>query len=224
LSEIAVSPLGPVKEIYTANGGTATITSATVTAKCLRDYIFDIEASAFGCKKGAVVKIAVQLGLYRTSRGVWETGGIQFHEAFPDGKAPAEVPGPTLPRPTSQEPQTKEEVLRRLQEPGQKVIGLAMGTYASLAFVEISRNNIHLKLVAHDVVNLDCGTIQDSYYGRMVALSCPGITEVWVPPDAVGAEVYHLDGTAAAAQVQIKGPQRFYRVRPGDQAIVFVFR
>jgi hypothetical protein len=222
LSEINVSPLGVVTQERNANGRMVPRVSATVTAKCSRDYVFDIERSAFHCKNGALVRIKVDTTLFHSSTG-WEFSDLRFFEAQPGGGEFAFGPGPVLPRPTSDSPQNKEAVLRLARSaPGEEVVGVAMGAYASLAFVNVA-GTMHLRLVhTHGITDLDCGSRHDGGDGMMVRLGCPGTTEVWVPPDVTRAEVYRLDGTVGSAQISTKGPQRFYRVQPGDQAIVLV--
>ena len=214
LSDINVSSLAPVTQERK--------TSASVTAKCNKDYIFDIERSAFHCKSGSSVRIKVDLTLARSSTG-WEFANFRFFEAAPGGGEFPVAPGPVLPRPTSESPQNRDAILKLARSaPGEEVVGVAMGTYASLAFVVVS-GNMHMRLVStHGVTDLECGSRHDGGDGMMVRLGCPGTTEIWVPPDVTRAEVYHLDGTAGPVQVFTKGPQRFYRVQPGDQGIVLV--
>jgi hypothetical protein len=212
LSEIDASPLSPVTPERK--------TTATVTAKCNYDYVFDIQQSAFRCKKGSTVKLKVDARVAHSSTG-WEFATFTFNEADQSAATPL-VPGPVLPRPTPQSPQNKESVLKLAQSSGGRIVALAMGSYASLAFVEIA-GNMNLRLVStHGVTDVKCGSLNDGGDGRVVPLGCPGTTEVWVPPDVTRAEVYRLDGTATSAQVYTRGPQRFYRVQPGDQAIILV--
>lgn len=211
-SGVDMSPLSPVTHERK--------TTATITAKCACGMSFDYAGARFRCETGSSFKFRFDATLSHPSTG-WTFDTVAL--TVMDQTSPAAlIPGPILPRPTLPTPQNRESVLKLAESSGGKVMALAMGTYASLAFVNVA-GTMHLRLVAaHEVSDVACGSAIDGPDWRVVPLGCPGTTEVVVPPATTRAEVYRLDGTVTLAQVYSRGPQRIYRVQLGDQAIILV--
>jgi hypothetical protein len=222
----------------TLGSTTADKAIATVSAKCNYDYIYDLgPQGAFQCKKNSSVKLDVEVGLTRRgSEWVFGNHLVLKESNFLGSVVDALTPSVTLQKPAGGHTQDREAVLKMLPSnfPGDRVgapptpkniIAVVLGTYGSLVVVEASGQRHFVIVHPHGAATLDCGGggfggyATAGYGDQMIPLACPGVTEIFVPPDYNRAEVFNLNG-ASSAVVQSRGVQRVYKVRAGDQAMI----
>jgi hypothetical protein len=135
----------------TLGSTTAEKVTAIVSAKCNYDYVVDLGPhGAFRCNKSSSVKLNVEADIHNQGSG-WEIGNnlVLKESTLLGGIIDSVTPSVRLKRPSGGHPQDREGVLKmlpsyfageRMNAPvaPRKVIAVVIGTYASLAVVEVS--------------------------------------------------------------------------------------